>query len=88
MPVSASVLDAPTAHASPPFDCVRSEPPVATKLMLPVKRAKRVIAVCCASAAKPTNANAATAHPASSRDIDVLIMYCLPCSASSVAHRT
>jgi len=61
------VLDAPTAQESPVFGCVRSDPPVATKLIVPVKRAKRVIGVCCADAASGTTANATIAHIASNR---------------------
>ncbi len=38
-PVSAWLLEAPTAQALPVFDCVRSDPPVTTKLRLPLKRA-------------------------------------------------
>jgi hypothetical protein len=69
MPVSVCELDAPTAHALPVFGCVRSDPPVATKLRLPVNRAKRVMGVCCASATSGASAHAKTAHHGSSRFI-------------------
>src|SRR6185436_11672152 len=47
MPVSACTLVCGffSAQGSPEFDCERSEPPVVTKLMLPVKRCARAIGV-------------------------------------------
>src|SRR5262245_17969189 len=67
-PAITAVLVAPTAHASPVFGCARSEPPVATKLMLPTKRAKRVIGAACEYAAPgPNSSPAATTSNASVR---------------------
>jgi hypothetical protein len=64
MPERFWVLVAPMRHELPVLSCVRSDPPVETKLMWPVSRTKRVIACAPASCAlNSASSSNAKKHP-------------------------
>ena len=69
---------APTGKRSPVLGCVRSDPPVATKLMLPTKRAKRVMVRLGKAACEEPRSSPATASHASVRLIESLGINLLP----------